>query len=95
LICEYNKDDKARLAKKILSLNDMYVGMRSNEEIEKCQEDRLFDYIIGMYDPNKPLEPKDSFDINLFEKSDIIIITGDEDRVRENVEFIFSSYKKL
>jgi len=89
LICEYNKDDKAKLAKKIILLNDMYVGMRSNEEIEKCQEDNLFDYIISVYDPNKPLEPKDSFDIDLFEKSDIIFITGDLDKVRKNVEFVF------
>jgi hypothetical protein len=95
LICWYNKDDKAKLAKKILSLNDMYVGMRSNQEIEKCQQDNLFDHIIGVYDPNKPLEPDDSFDINLFEKSDIIIITGNQNRVRENIEFIFSNYKKL
>ena len=31
MICEYNKDDKARLAKDILKLNDCYVGMRDRD----------------------------------------------------------------
>jgi len=91
LICEYNRDNKSKLAKKITSLNDMYVGMRSNEEIEKCIKDNIFDYIIGVFDPKKPLEPKDSFNIDLFEKSDIIFITGDLDKVRKNVELVFSN----
>jgi len=91
LICEYNRDNKSKLAKKITSLNDMYVGMRSNEEIEKCIKDNIFDYIIGVFDPKKPLEPKNSFNIDLFEKSDIIFITGDLDKVRKNVELVFSN----
>jgi hypothetical protein len=35
LICDYNKDDKARLAKEIMKSADIYVGMRSNEECER------------------------------------------------------------
>ncbi|MFW6219902.1 MAG: hypothetical protein ACOC33_03600 [bacterium] len=86
LIKEYNKDDKARLAKEILKHNDMYVGMRSQEEIDKCIEDGIFDYIIGVFDPSKPLEPKDSFDIDLFSSSDFIIPTGDLERTKEKVD---------
>lgn len=73
LICEYNNPDKARLAKEILNYNDMYVGMRSQDEIQKCIDDNVFDLIIGVYDDRKPLEPRDSFNIDLWKSSDIII----------------------
>jgi len=86
LICDYNILDKAKLAKEILKHNDMYVGMRSQAEIDKCIEDNVFDMIIGVFDPNKPLEPKDSFDIDLFASSDIIIPTGDLDVVKRKVK---------
>jgi dephospho-CoA kinase len=76
LICEYNFEDKARLAKAILKRADIYVGMRSNEEIQECIRQGLFDYIIGVYDPRKPHEAKDSFNINLFEEADLIIPNG-------------------
>ena len=48
-------------------------------------EDGVFDLIIGVFDPEKPLEPKDSFDIDLFTSSDIIIPTGDLEIVKEKV----------
>jgi len=86
LIKNYNDPDKAKLAKEILKHNDMYVGMRSQVEIDKCIKDGVFDLIIGVYDPNKPLEPKDSFDIDLFASSDIIIPTGDLKIVKEKVK---------
>lgn len=95
LICEYNKEDKARLAKDILSINDMYVGMRSNEEVNKCLKDGIFDIVIGVFDPNKPLEPKESFDIDMFATSDFIIIAGDIDKTRRTVELISKSLKDL
>ena len=73
LIKDYNKDDRAKLAKKILEKNDMYVGMREQQEIDKCIEDGIFDLIIGVFDPRKPLESKSSFNIDLWKSSDIII----------------------
>lgn len=76
LICEYNKDDKARLAKEILKLNNMYVGMRSDEEVKECLAQGLFDWVIGVYDPRKPHEPEDSFKIDIFQVSDFIIPNG-------------------
>jgi len=86
LIKNYNYPDKAKLAKEILIHNDMYVGMRSQAEIDKCIEDSVFDMIIGVFDPDKPLEPKDSFDIDLFTSSDIIIPTGDLEVVKKKVK---------
>lgn len=88
LIRDYNNPDKAKLAKEILKYNDMYVGMRDQDEIDKCVEDDVFDIIIGVYDPNKPLEPKESFNINLFESSHFLIPTGDLSRTEKNVKLM-------
>jgi hypothetical protein len=73
MICEYNKDDKARLAKGILEHADIYVGMRSSAEIKESIRQSLFDYVISVYDPRKPLEGKDSFDIDIWVDADIVI----------------------
>lgn len=73
LICKYNLEDKARLAKDILKTSNIYVGMRSNVEVEECLKQGIFDLIIGVYDYRKSEEHKGSFDINIWEKSDLII----------------------
>ena len=70
---EYNKDDKARLAKEILKKNDVYVGMRSEKEIVECKKQNVFDLIIGIYNYRKDMESKDSMSLDMFEHSDIII----------------------
>jgi len=88
MICEYNKKDPSKLAKDILKYNDMYVGMRSNKELLECKKQGLFDYIIGVFDPNKPLENKDSFNINIWKHSDFIIPTGNINEVKEKVNKI-------
>lgn len=73
LICDYNLKDKSRLGKEILKRENIYVGMRSNEELQKCIEENLFNLIIGIYRTIYPHEPKISFDINIWETCDIII----------------------
>lgn len=64
-ICDYNKDDKARLAKGILERTDCYVGMRDRDEIEECLKQDLFDIIIWV-DASKrlPMEDASSFNID-------------------------------
>lgn len=65
LICEYNKDDKSRLAKDILKLTDCYVGMRDKREIEECINRGLFDLIIWIDASERlELESPDSFNID-------------------------------
>lgn len=44
LICEYNKDDKSRTAKEILSVADIYVGMRDDKEF--LESENLFDLTV-------------------------------------------------
>ncbi len=46
LISDYNSEDKARLAKKILETSDCYVGMRCAEELAECKRQGLFDTIF-------------------------------------------------
>lgn len=65
LICEYNKEDKARLAKEILKNADCYVGMRSGAEIDECVKQGIFDLIIWIDASDRlPLEDKSSFNID-------------------------------
>jgi len=64
-ICNYNKDDRARLAKGILEGADCYVGMRDRDEIEECMKQKLFDYIVWVDASERlPEEPKESFNID-------------------------------
>ncbi len=73
LIVEYNKEDRTRLAKEILKTSDIYVGMRSDTEIQECKNQGLFDYVIGVYNPNRPIESEESFDVDLWDNSDFLV----------------------
>jgi hypothetical protein len=65
MICDYNKDDRAKLAKEILKNSDCYVGMRDREEINECMRQGLFDIIVWVDASERlPLEPASSFDID-------------------------------
>lgn len=46
MICEYNKEDPTRLARKILESNDIYCGMRSIEELTACKAKGVFDVTV-------------------------------------------------
>lgn len=86
LICEYNKDDKAKLAKEILLESDCYVGMRSGEEIKECVSQGLFDLIIWIDASERlPLEPSDSFDIDKSYADVIIDNNGTEEEFYSRV----------
>jgi hypothetical protein len=76
LISDYNYPDKARLGKEILKRADVYVGMRSNDELQECKKQSLFDLIIGIHRPLFPEEPMSSFDIDIWQECDIIIPNG-------------------
>ena len=86
LICEYNKDDKTRLAKEILKEADCYVGMRDDKEIEECMKQGLFDLIIWV-DASKrlPLESSYSFNIDISLADIIIENNGTFEEFREKV----------
>jgi dephospho-CoA kinase len=65
LICDYNKEDRTKLAQGILDMADCYVGMRDRDEIEACMSNGLFDLIIWVDASERlPLESADSFNID-------------------------------
>ena len=56
LICEYNAEDRARLSKQILAEQDMYVGMRDQQEFEATRP--LVDLVLWV-DAAERLPEKD------------------------------------
>lgn len=73
LICDYNKDDKARLAKSILENSDSYIGMRDFRELDECIVQHLFDLIVWIDASERlPMEDASSFNIDK-SYADIII----------------------
>ncbi len=88
MICEYNLEDPARLAKEIMKTNDIYVGMRSAREIESCVEQGIFDYVVAVYDERKPLEDDSSLDDAIFEYTDVALNnSGTLDDLKRQVAF--------
>jgi dephospho-CoA kinase len=89
-ISEYNKYDGSRLAKEMLKESDIYVGMRNKRELHTCNENKLFDLIIGIYRPGFELETG-SFDIDIFKESDFLIYNnGSLSDLRKKVKRIFN-----
>ncbi len=94
LISEYNQEDPARLAKDILRDSDIYVGMRSNRELQVCANQGLFDIMVGIFDPRKPLESKESFDIDLWKWADVVIPNSESIEIFElRVKCLFDSLR--
>lgn len=90
-ICEYNKKYKGRLAKEIMENNEVYVGMRSKDEIDACRNSGIFDLVIGVIDPRKPEESKDSNDVDTVEESDVVIYNdGTLEELEEKVLDVWS-----
>lgn len=86
MICHYNKDDRAKLAKEILKNSDCYVGMRDREEINECMRQGLFDIIVWIDASDRlPLEPADSFDIDKSCADIIIENNGTFEEFKEKV----------
>jgi hypothetical protein len=86
LICDYNIDDKAKLAKGILEHADVYVGMRDYREIRECINQNLFDLIIWVDASERlPLEDVSSFNIKKSDADIIIENNGTYDEFKEKV----------
>lgn len=86
MICDYNKNDRAKLAKEILKNSDCYVGMRDREEINECMRQGLFDIIVWIDASDRlPLEPADSFDIDKSCADIIIENNGTFEEFKEKV----------
>ncbi len=86
LICDYNKEDRAKLAKGILERADCYVGMRDRDEIDECMNQGLFDLIVWV-DASKRLPPEsaESFNIDISCADIIIDNNGTEEEFKKKV----------
>lgn len=91
-ITAFNATDKSRLAKEIMKHNDMYVGMRSWKEIEKCKEDRVFDYILWIERPGFPEETADSFDITKADAEGMILNDGTLEDLSRKIDSLVRGY---
>jgi dephospho-CoA kinase len=95
LICEYNKDDKTRLAKEILKDSQCYVGMRDRGEILECIKQGLFDLIIWVDASERlPQEPATSFNIDKSCADVIIENNGTFEEFKEKVMRLGKFLKK-
>ena len=73
LIADYNKDDPARLAKKLIEGSNIYVGMRRRAELIACRAQGLFD-AVKWVDASKRKPPEDSSSMELCpEDADYIV----------------------
>lgn len=75
-IKEYNREDKTRLAREILETSDIYIGMRSIDELKQAKKEGLFDLYLGVFDYRKPREDSSSNTIDVFEHSDIVLMNN-------------------
>jgi hypothetical protein len=71
-ICAYNKKDPTRLVKEILKRADIYVGLRSGDEVEAAIREELFDYVIGIYNYRLPRESAASNTAYSYKYCDIV-----------------------
>jgi dephospho-CoA kinase len=91
LISEYNADDKAKLAKKLLERADIYVGMRCDMELDACDEQGLFDSVIWV-DASERVPPE-SIDSCKVTKNDADLIIDNNkgiEELRANAETLIS-----
>ncbi len=77
-ICEYNKDDKAKLAKGILERSDAYIGMRDREEIVESLRQGIFDLVVWV-DASERLPMEDASSFNIDKSCADIIIENNND----------------
>lgn len=69
LIRAYNQNDRAKLAKKLLTTCSVYVGMRCHMEYAECMRQEVFDYVlwvdasdrVGGHDPSLTIHQDDFF----------------------------------
>lgn len=87
LIQEYNTPDKTKLAKSILEMSDMYVGMRCKQEVEACITKGIFDLIIWVDASERVdyVESEDSITVTKAHADIIIDNNGTEEELRKKV----------
>lgn len=97
LICWYNKDDKTRLAREILSKTGAYIGMRDRPEVLECKKQNVFDIIIWIdAEERVGKESEDSCTVTKEDADIIITNNGTEAEFKEKLNKVGKIiFKKL
>lgn len=90
LLCEYNKEDKARLGKLIFSKYSIYCGLRNKLELEALRAEGLVDKVIWVDAKDRLSVTEDSSSITITEEDADIIITNNS-----NLEDLYYNINKL
>lgn len=90
LISEFNQNDPARLCRLIYRTNDIYVGIRSVEELKAARREGLFDLSVWV-DASQRIgpEPKSSNTITADDCDFIISNNGREEELGRKVKRTF------
>lgn len=96
LILAYNSPDKASLARLIYQTNDIYVGMRSWQELAACRNAGLFDAAIWVDRRDRcPPEAADSMTIEPWMADYIIDNNGSLEELNFNIiQLMHTLYEK-
>lgn len=90
-ICNYNKDNRARLANDITKRVDCYVGMRDKAEFDECKKQSIFNLVIWVDASGRlPEEPSTSFNITKSDADIIIENNGSFEEFKEKAKKIGS-----
>ena len=84
LISSYNVNDLTRLARHMMLTNDIYVGMRSKEEVQACKEFKMFDLVVWV-DAEERVG-KESIDSCTVTKEDADLILTNNGTLKEFTE---------
>ncbi|MBP6538795.1 MAG: hypothetical protein KA234_00560 [Saprospiraceae bacterium] len=97
LICWYNKDDKTRLAREILSKTGAYIGMRDRPEVLECKKQNVSDIIIWIdAEERVGKESEDSCTVTKEDADIIITNNGTEAEFKEKLNKVGKIiFKKL
>lgn len=95
LICSYNAKDPARLSREIFKEYDIYVGIRSNLELEEARREGLVDLVIWVDALGRePAESPESFDINRSQADFIIDNNGSEEELRARIDKLITLFSQ-
>lgn len=90
LICDYNREDKSRLAREIMEENDAYIGMRAADELKACVKEEVFTHIFWV-DAEGRVPPEDQSSCSVqYDHETMCMVDngGDLDQLQEEVELV-------
>ena len=93
-IAEFNADDPSRLAKRVLDMADVYVGMRAPREYESCRRQRLFKKIIWVYNPRIIHESDESMGIEYHSEMIYLCNDGTLDTLNKKIKALTLLWQK-